>query len=227
MKKAERMAALGGMAAVIAHEIRNPLASISGSVQMLGSAPGASEGDLRLMDIILRETGRLDSLLTDLLNFARPKEPKIVSTDLKQLVAETVEVFFRRDGGGRPEVTCDLQPVRASVDPDQIRQVLFNLLSNADQAVDGQGRVFINLRIEDDRQAGPRALVEVGDDGPGIPAGERERIFEPFYTTKGQGTGLGLATVGRIVEAHGGTIELRCPEEGGSWFAIRVPGVEA
>ncbi len=220
VKRAERMAALGAMAAGIAHEVRNPLASISGAVQMLGAGGGAGSEERRLMEIVKRETERLNLLISDFLHYARPREPQPRACSLKDLVAETVSVFLRSADEGGGGVDCDLDDVEAVVDPDQIRQVLWNLLCNAAQAVDGAGQVRVRLGIEEEGTA----VIEVADDGPGVPAELRVKIFEPFFTTRGEGSGLGLATVSRIVEAHEGTIRLECPEEGGSRFIVRLPG---
>jgi len=226
MKRSERMAAIGGMAAVLAHEIRNPLASMSGAVQMLQDAAGLEASDRKLMDIILRETGRLNDLLSDFLAYARPKEPSLQPIELRALVAETIDVYTQRSHAGQLRIGADLAEVQVLADPDQIRQVLLNLLTNADQALGGQGRIWVSLKTEPDSNAARRVLIEVADEGPGVDAGIRERIFEPFVTTKEKGTGLGLATVHQIVEAHGGSVELVCPRTGGSSFQIRLP-VEA
>lgn len=221
MKRSERLAALGSMAAVLAHEIRNPLASISGAVQMLQDTAELLASERKLMDIILRETGRLDGLLSDFLSYARPKEPRLAWTDLEALVAETLQVFAQRDQAGHLRIGSELASVRARVDADQIRQVLFNLLNNAEQALEGSGEIRVVLRAQDGL-----AVLEVSDDGPGVDPQEQERVFEPFMSTKEQGTGLGLATVQQIIEAHGGRVELTCPQAGGSTFTIRLP-VEA
>ncbi len=218
MKRSERLAALGSMAAVLAHEIRNPLASISGSVQMLQDTVELPAAERKLMDIILRETGRLDVLLSDFLSYARPKEPRLARTDLADLVGETLQVFEQREQALRPRIEPALDAVALRVDADQIRQVMFNLLNNADQALEGRGEIRVALRAEDGA-----AVLEVSDDGPGVDPALRERIFEPFVSSKEQGTGLGLATVQQIVEAHGGSVALTCPETGGSTFTIRLP----
>jgi two-component system sensor histidine kinase PilS (NtrC family) len=220
VKRAERMAALGAMAAGIAHEVRNPLASISGAVQMLGAEDGAGGEDRRLMDIVKRETERLNLLISDFLHYARPREPQPRACSLKDLVAETVSVFLRSTDEGGSRVDCDLAEVEAMVDPDQIRQVLWNLLANAAQAVDGAGSVRVRLGVEE----GGAVSIEVTDDGPGVPEDLHDKIFEPFFTTREEGSGLGLATVSRIVEAHNGTVRLECPEGGGSRFIVRLPG---
>jgi two-component system sensor histidine kinase PilS (NtrC family) len=225
VKRAERMAARGEMAAGMAHEIRNPLASISGAVQILKSSPGIEDEDKRLMSIILREARRLDGLLTDFLAYARPVELQPRETDLSGLIEETVSVFLQGDDFGQLEVETKLTPVKASIDPDRIRQVLWNLLVNAGQALGGKGKIEVGLRI--DRVTGQDRVVvlEVCDNGPGVPEDLREQIFEPFYTTREQGSGLGLATVSQIVEAMDGLIALDCPSRGGSCFTIRILGV--
>lgn len=228
MKKAERMAALGGMAAVLAHEIRNPLASISGAVQVLQGSSELGGDDRRLMEIILRETGRLDGLLGEFLAFARPKEPRRLACDLKALVEESLTMFARSELGCGLEIAPELAEVRGLVDPDQLRQVLWNLLSNAAQALaaTGAGRGRIGVRLQRAPGAdGPSAQLEVSDDGPGVPPELRERVLEPFFTTREQGTGLGLAVVNQIVEAHGGQVELGAGPEGGCRVLVRLPGV--
>jgi len=222
VKRAERMAALGVMAAGIAHEVRNPLASISGAVQMLSVEENLSAEDRRLMEIVKRESERLNLLISDFLLYARPREPQPRKCSLKDLVEETVSVFQRSAAEGDTRVNCELSDVEAAVDPDQIRQVLWNLLTNAARAVDGTGEVRIHLGTAE----GGVVEIEVADDGPGVPEDLRLKIFEPFFTTREEGSGLGLATVSRIVEAHRGSIELECPAGGGSRFIVRLPGVE-
>ena len=222
VKRSERMAALGVMAAGIAHEVRNPLASISGAVQMLSVEEDLDGEDRRLMEIVKRETERLNLLISDFLHYARPREPQPRKCSLKDLVEETVSVFQRSTDEGATQVNCDLDEVEAAVDPDQIRQVLWNLLANAARAVDRTGQVQIHLKA----QEGGAAVIEVADDGPGVPEELHSKIFEPFFTTREDGSGLGLATVGRIIEAHRGSIELVCPAGGGSRFIVRLPGVE-
>jgi two-component system sensor histidine kinase PilS (NtrC family) len=226
VKRAEKMAAVGAMAAGMAHEIRDPLASISGSVQMMRSLDQIEDADRRLMEIILRETKRLDTLLADFLAFARPKEPQLRICSLKELIEETVEVYQRGAGAGVAKVECQLDEVRAQVDPDQVRQILWNLLANASEAIDGTGgTVRVSVSEEAGEDGEPRARIEVADQGPGIPADLQERVFEPFVTTKERGSGLGLPTVARIVEAHGGAVHMTCPPEGGTRITIRLPGV--
>jgi len=225
VRKAEKLAALGKMAASMAHEIRNPLASMSGAVQVLSKTPGFADADQRLADIILRETRRLDVLLTDFLAYARPREPRLQQCDLKKLVEETVSVYAESNAcePKSPRLTTELADLSARVDADQIRQVLWNLLKNAVEAAPGQ--VQVRLRAAAGQDGDRRAVIEVTDDGPEIAAEIRDRIFEPFFTTKEEGSGLGLATVNRIVGAHGGGVSLDSPAEGGNRFTISLPGV--
>ncbi len=225
MKKGERLAALGGMAAALAHELRNPLASISGSVQMLAETAGAEGAEARLREIILREARRLDALLSDFLTYARPRPPRRASTALDELVAETVDLFEKRSGAPA-RVERHLESLRALVDPDQLRQVLLNLLLNAEQAA-GEAAIAVELRPAPESGAGAAVEIAVRDQGPGVPDELRERVFEPFVSTKEQGTGLGLAIVAQIVEAHGGAMVLECPADGGSLFRIRLPQEDA
>ena len=220
--RAERMAALGQMAAGLAHEIRNPLASISGSVQMLGSAASASEQDRRLKEIVVRETRRLDELLRQFLSFARPRSPQRQRIQLAELVREVIEVFSASLVEGEVGIDSERQPIEVDADADQLRQVLLNLLGNAADSAGSGGRVRITLeRREDGRQV--QAVLQVEDTGPPMAKEVREHLFEPFFTTKPEGTGLGLAIASRIVQAHGGRIEVVTLDDGNR-FVVVLPG---
>ena len=232
VKRHERLAAVGELAAAIAHEIRNPLASISGSVEMLASMDGGGGSHPQLKAIVVRETERLNSLITDFLRYARPRPPETVSTDIGRVVAETVDAFRqeRPDDDGRLEVTID-DPggTWASADSGQVRQVLWNLLHNAAQVMPKGGRIAVRLErrsTEHDDEA-EDLWIHVQDDGPGVPMAIRDRIFEPFYTTRKQGTGLGLSISQRIMEDHDGDLILECPEAGGAVFSMRLRATAA
>ncbi len=224
-ERAERLAAVGQMAAVMAHELRNPLASMSGASQMLKDAAGLGDAEKKLMDIIIRETNRLDRLLSDFLKYARPKEPKKKKADLSNIVSESIHSFEQRSGCSGMEIGSNLESVLAFFDPDHITQVLMNLLVNAEQATDGCGRIEVRLYGKIDEEERYWAVMEVLDDGPGISPDLEDRIMEPFVTSRERGTGLGLAIVAQIVESHGGRIEVERPERGGSLFRIMLPGV--
>ncbi len=225
VKRAERMAVLGTMAAAMAHEIRNPLASISGSVQMMKRNESTDRQARQLMDIVIRETKRLDNLLADFLLYTRPKAPRPIVCNFKELVEETVSVFLQQSDHDSVEITCKLDQIKADLDADQLRQVLWNLLSNAANAIGYHGNITVSTSCLQASNSTQWIVLEISDEGPGVPPELRDRVFDPFFTTKENGTGLGLATVSRIVTDHGGSIQLDCPKEGGSRFIIFLPGV--
>jgi two-component system, NtrC family, sensor histidine kinase PilS len=220
VQRSERLAELGRVAAGLAHELRNPLASISGCVELIRGGGSLGPEEERLMDIVLREAARLDQLVTRFLEFSRPAPPKRKDTDVARVLEETLQVFANDPAAARVRLEPSLRAVVVPCDPDQIRQVFWNLLANAAQAVDGEGgRIQVACAPE-----GAGAAVTISDDGPGIALADLSRIFEPFFTTKQQGTGLGLATVQRIVDAHGGTIEVASEPGRGATFTVRLPG---
>jgi two-component system sensor histidine kinase PilS (NtrC family) len=219
VRRSEHLAELGRVAAGLAHELRNPLASMSGSVELLQAGGELGQEEHRLMDIVLREAERLNQLVTRFLEWSRPAPPRREATDLGRLLGETLVVFQNDPGAARVRLETDLRPALAACDPDQMRQVFWNLLANAAQAMDGAGgRIRVSC-------AGDASEVQVvvADDGPGIDPGDLPRLFEPFFTTKREGTGLGLATVQRILDAHGGTIEVESAPGKGAAFTVRLP----
>ncbi len=219
MRRSERLAELGRVTAGLAHELRNPLASMSGSVELLKAGGGLGDEERRLMEIVLREAGRLNELVTRLLEWSRPAPLRRELTDLGKMLEETLAVFQNDRGAGRVLLETDLRPAVAACDPDQMRQVVWNLLANAVQAMDGAaGRIRVSCAGD-----GGGAWVRVADDGPGIERADQPRVFEPFFTTKREGSGLGLATVQRIVDAHGGSIEVESTPGRGAAFTVRLP----
>ncbi len=223
VRRSERLADLGRVAAGLAHELRNPLASMAGSVELLSASEGLRSEDQRLMAIVLKEAARLEQLVARFLDYSRPVPPRLVPHDLGQLAAEVAAVFAGDPCAARVQVERALEPVTVACDPDQLRQVLWNLLLNAAQAAQpGSQGGTVRLRCGPDGEGGGR--VEVEDDGPGVAPADRARLFTPFFTTKPGGTGLGLATVHRIVEAHGGTVEVAAVEPHGARFTVHLPG---
>ncbi len=218
VRRSEQLAELGRVAAGLAHELRNPLASMTGSVELLKGGGLAGE-ERRLLDIVLREAARLDQLVTRFLEWSRPAPLRREETDLARLLEETLTVFRNDPAAARVRLEADLRPASLACDPDQIRQVFWNLLANAAQAVDGSGG---RIRVSCDADPGG-VRVAVSDDGPGIAPSDLPRLFEPFFTTKREGTGLGLATVQRIVDAHGGTVEGESAPGWGAAFTVRLP----
>jgi two-component system sensor histidine kinase PilS (NtrC family) len=218
VERAERLAGIGRLAAGIAHEIRNPLASISGSIEMLKSTPGADADSRQLMDIAVREVDRLNRLITDLLDYARPHNEERQQLDLGQQVGEIVRAFEQER---REKIVVALQAqagVMIEAPTGQLRQVLWNLIRNAAEAMPGGGTIRIRVAT-----LGQRAALTISDSGSGIPKERFERIFEPFYSTKPGGTGLGLATVARILSDHGGTIDIESQVDHGTTFTVRLP----
>jgi two-component system, NtrC family, sensor histidine kinase PilS len=219
VERAERLASIGRLAAGIAHEIRNPLASISGSIEMLKTTPGADADSRQLMDIAVREVDRLNRLITDLLDYARPHKEERRRLDLGEHAGEIVRAF-EQERREKITVAVDLPAgVIVEAAPGQLRQVLWNLIRNAADAMSTSGGE-IAIRLGSD---GPRAALAIRDQGPGIPRDRLDRLFEPFYSTKAGGTGLGLATVARIVADHGGTIDVSSEPGQGATFTVRLP----
>jgi two-component system sensor histidine kinase PilS (NtrC family) len=230
MKKVEGLALIGELAAGIAHEIRNPLASISGSVQMLREGSGQGEVNRRLMDIVLREINRLNHLINDFLLFARPKKTLWKPVDLGPLIVECLELFQRSPHWDkRIHVQRDLRLAAEIVsDPEQIKQVLLNLFLNAAEAMPQGGTLFVGTEgpIENDHRSGgaePRVRITVRDTGEGFQEKALGQLFTPFYTTKPGGSGLGLAIVKRIVEGLEGEVHGRNHEDGGAELTLELP----
>jgi two-component system sensor histidine kinase PilS (NtrC family) len=225
VQRSERLAGIGRLAAGIAHEIRNPLASISGSVEILKSLPGADAEARQLVDIAVREVDRLNRLVTELLDYARPHTEERQRLDLSEAAAEIGKAFEqeRRD---RVDVVVEAEGV-VEIDgaSGQLRQVLWNLVRNAADAMPEGGTIRIRAWHEEATLGSTEAVLCVSDSGVGIPREDLDRIFEPFYSTKTGGTGLGLATVARIVEDHRGTIDIVSEPGRGTTFTLRFPAV--
>ena len=220
MSRAEHLATLGELAAGLAHEIRNPLAGIAGVIEIIGrDLPATSPARAVVKDVRL-EIAQIDRILTDLLETARPHPPHITRSNLNTTVEHTV-MLVRQQVLSRPiKIEIERAPNLPEVehDSDQIHQVLLNLLLNAVQAIDGAGSV----RVETGSREGYASVV-VSDSGRGIPAQNLPNIFRPFFTTKGNGTGLGLSLARRIVEEHHGRIEVSSVVGKGSKFEVLLP----
>jgi two-component system sensor histidine kinase PilS (NtrC family) len=220
VRRSDRLAAIGELAAGMAHEIRNPLASLSGSITMLKEELQFEGTGRELMDIVTGEISRLDALITDFLGFASPREPLVCPTDLGALVRETATLL-------RQSHHCPWQievveqsdlPVVAEVDPHLVRQVFWNLSRNAVEAMPEGG--LLEIVVGSTPEA---ATVAFADSGGGIPGAAMPKIFTPFFSTKERGTGLGLAIVFKIVEAHGGRIDVESPPGRGTTVRVSFP----
>jgi len=220
MRRAERLATVGQLAAGVAHEIRNPLAAISGSIELLRQTPQSSEDDRTLMAIVHREIQRLNVLIGDLLDYANPRPSQYVDFDLTVLVRETCQVAHGDQAFEAVDLACETDDAIAiRADSAKLRQVVWNLLRNAaDAAATGGKHVRVEARLDD---AG--AAFTVSDDGPGIADDQLARIFDPFFTTKKQGTGLGLATCHAIIAEHGGHIDVESEVGKGTKMVVRLP----
>lgn len=223
LRKSDRLAVVGQLAAGMAHEIRNPLASISGSIEILAQDFRADDISQRLMRIVLRETERLNGLIKDFLLYARPAPRNLRLIRLDQLIEEIVEVYQHGKDLCVP-ISWDLQ-IRPGLelrsDPKLLEQILWNLINNAIEAMPAGGRITLRGR-PGEGEAG-EVRLEVEDTGKGISPRDRDKIFDPFFTTREAGTGLGLSIVYRIVEAMNGTIAVEDVKGGGARFVIKVP----
>ncbi len=224
----DRLATVGSLAAGIAHEIRNPLASLSGSIQLLQEELELKSDDRRLMDIVVHETDRLNSIITDFLEYARPKNAQAEQIALGPSINETVLLLKNsKKFNENIAITCEIAPqVRINGDAQRMKQVFWNLLINSCQAMPNGGAITISVSVcppADERQW---CQVIIADTGQGIARESLGKIFDPFFTTKTEGTGLGLAIVYRIIEDHEGTISVDSESGKGTRFTIRLPLAE-
>jgi len=225
LRRKEKLAAIGEMAAGLAHEIRNPLASLYGSIQLLQTEVSLEGTQERLMGIVLKESERLDALITDFLLFAFPHVGEKESVPLRDLVEETLELF-RKGPHFQEGLVVDVRmdpTVRIEGNRGQLQQILWNLLLNAAQSMSGDGEIRVEAEQTRSRAGVPSVSWRVKDTGSGIAAENLTRIFDPFYTSRQGGTGLGLAIVHRIVENHGGRIQVRSDLGKGTVFEIELP----
>lgn len=224
VRRSERLAAIGELAAGLAHEVRNPLSSIRGFAQFLGHVLENKPEEREYAEIMVKEVDRINNVVTNLLSFARPIKPELTPTNIPKLITHVVRLV-EEDARSRNvtiRVSASDGLEKINVDGNQITQVMLNLILNALQAVDSGGNIAVGARAMDFSLL----RLSVEDDGPGIPPANAHKIFDPFYTTREKGTGLGLAIVHMIVENHGGEINLvsPVPEKGqGSRITIDLP----
>jgi two-component system sensor kinase FixL len=218
LREQESLAKLGEMAAVIAHEIKNPLAGIRGAIQVFGGRMVQEGANTQILKEIVARIDSLDQMMRDLLLFARPPKPKPVPTDLVPLVRTTANLLSTDPALRDMEIEVEGTAPAVSADPDMMRVVFQNLLINSAHAMQGKGRIRVAVEPAD-----ATCQIAFVDAGPGIPPDVRDKIFTPFFTTKTRGSGLGLPTVKRLIEAHNGQIAIDCPPTGGTTVVIRLP----
>jgi len=220
LREQERLAAVGELAAQVAHEVRNPLAGIRGACELLLAGNQKLERNQEIASEVLQQIDRLNRTVGDLLSFARPTEMQPRPTDLHDLIDRVAGVLAEDPQAQNVKLerryASDLPAM--NVDPQQLEQVFFNILLNASQAMDYAGTITICTTLN-----GDAVQVTIGDSGPGVPEQVAADIFKPFFTTRAQGTGLGLAIVNKIIQAHQGTIDAGRASEGGAEFRIRLP----
>lgn len=212
------LARIGEMAAVLAHEVRNPLAAIGGAIQVLGGCFASDSQEAAVVREVLGRLNGLNELVQDLLLFARTPKPRFAPGELRPILFSAGELLrtdpiFKRV---RIDIIGDAGPIE--VDGELLRIVFQNLMINAAQAMDGSGTITASVSSDHDRQS-----VVITDTGPGMTADTRAQLFKPFFTTKARGTGLGLATVLRFIDAHKGAVGVECPPAGGTLVTIELP----
>jgi two-component system CheB/CheR fusion protein len=212
------LARLGQMAAVVAHEVRNPLAGIKGAIQVLMSRRTANDAELPVMRDVVARIDSLGELINDLMLFARPRPPRPSTFEIRPILLDAISLLRRDPAGELVEVTIEGPDLVLTADSEMIRATVLNLLLNAAQAMNGRGNVTIKIAQHD-----WECSIEIRDSGPGVPPDLRDRVFEPFFTTKARGGGLGLPIARRTAELHGGTLTLSSPETGGSVFTLTLP----
>lgn len=212
------LARLGEMAAVLAHEVRNPLTAVRGAIQVLGKRLGAGSRDAQVVTEIIARLDGLNELVQDLLLFARTPQPRVAAIELRLVLSATTELLARDPqlSGVAIDISGDAPPI--AVDAELMKIAFQNVVLNAAQAMQGRGTIAVRISSGEGGQS-----VTITDSGPGMPVDVRARLFQPFFTTKARGTGLGLATVKRLVEAHGGTVSVECPAEGGTTVTLALP----
>jgi two-component system sensor histidine kinase PilS (NtrC family) len=220
-RRQDRMAAVGRMAASIAHEIRNPLAAMRGSIQMLRGEMDGDTEQAQLMEIILRESDRLNKIVADYLNYARPRPAELKNVDVRAVISETFKLLRNSAeliDGHKLEEDLPARPTIVSGDPEQLKQVCWNIARNAMKAMPDGGTFRVSVQEAD----GSRLRITFTDDGVGMSPEQVEHLFEPFTSTTG-GTGLGLSIVYQIIRDHNGTINVRSRVGGGTVIAIELP----
>jgi signal transduction histidine kinase len=221
MVRADRFAAVGEIATGLAHEIKNPLAGLSGALELLAEDLSADPRQTEIVGEMRHQVKRLTHTMESLLSFARPAKARLRATDVNGSIEKVLFLIEQQCRGTAVQIQSQLAKAVAPVlaDPFQLEQVFLNVCINACQAMNAAGGGTLTVRT---RPGDGNVLVEIEDTGPGIPADLRAQLFKPFFTTKREGNGLGLAISARIVAEHGGHIGYRCPPSGGTIFTVTL-----
>ena len=222
LREQTSLARLGEMAAVIAHEVKNPLAGVRGAIQVIATRLPKDGKDAVMIKEIVSRIDTLNELMKDLLVFARPPQPKPAPIDVGTLVVTTADLLGSDPALKDVSVTVNGTAPPIMADPDLLKIVFVNLLVNGAHAMKGRGTIRVSLAVMADT-----CQIAFADEGPGIPSEVRERIFTPFFTTKSRGSGLGLPTAKRLIEAHRGNIAIACPTAGGTIVTVELPAAGA
>jgi len=220
LREQAAMAHLGEMAAVIAHEVKNPLAGIRGAVQVIGSRLPSDSRDAAVALEIVKRIDGLNDLMKDLLLFARPPQPRLSAVNVGDLVSSTAGLLADDPNVGRVRVEIEGMAPPIMADAELLKIAFLNVLVNGAHAMEGQGVIRVSIGT-----AGGVCRIAFHDGGPGIPADIRDKIFTPFFTTKSKGTGLGLSTTKRLIAAHSGRIEVECPPGDGTIVTVQLPAL--
>jgi two-component system, NtrC family, sensor histidine kinase HydH len=226
-RRAERLAALGQLSAGLAHEIRNPLGVIKGSAEILNQKlSGSDELAKELSGYIYTEVNKLSALVGRFLDFARPSQLNIKPEDVPSLIERCLKTVAEQGATAKTSIMRDYAPSlpKALIDAELCEQAFTNLLLNACEAMGSEGQLTVRIaRVDSSGEPRREVAVEIADTGPGIPAEIKEQIFNPFFTTKKSGVGLGLAIVSKIVDAHGGAVKLASSPGQGACFRVTLP----
>jgi signal transduction histidine kinase len=229
IQQAERLAAVGELAAGLAHEVKNPLAGIKVSIEVLKSELNLEQEDKEIFLRIINEINRIESLLKNMLNYARPSKPKPESVNLHEILDNIIKIseYSLKSPGDSPRLTKDIDFIKdfssdlpkIYADPGQLQQVFLNLILNSIDAISEEGTITLKTALTSDESV----QIQISDNGKGINAEVLSSIFNPFFTTKSKGNGLGLAICKRLIEQHNGTIEVFSNPEAGTTFIITLP----
>jgi two-component system, NtrC family, sensor histidine kinase HydH len=224
VEQSRHLAAIGRLAGSVAHEVRNPLSALRGLVQYLGKDAESGSRQMECAETAISEVDRLERVVSDLLDYTRDRRPRLAPLDLAESVKATRALLADDAQNQGVQITTELAKDLPLVlaDPDHVRQIVVNLLLNALEANDGRGDIKLRASGQDGQ-----VLLEVIDQGPGLPPGDPEQLFDPFFSTKARGTGLGLAIARRLAQVMGGGLSAANGHQGGAVFTLNLPGNEA